>query len=145
MTDYPKRLRACVTASRGIDCRDPDLLIGAADEIDWLKAENTRLNDAKRRALAIADERSRENVALRAALDRYRYVYAWWTADGHDSGGEFRSRMHWARGEDYHHLTNDEIAAIGQRFLACTGRHRRRACGYPLLESRAQGQQENKP
>lgn len=68
MTDYPRRLRACVTASRGIDCRDPDFLLGAADEIDWLKAENTRLNDAKRRALVIADERSRENVALRATL-----------------------------------------------------------------------------
>jgi hypothetical protein len=34
-----------------------------------LRAENERLQDAKRRALAIADERSRENVALRAALN----------------------------------------------------------------------------
>lgn len=63
-----------------------------------------------------------EIAELRAALDRYRYVYAWWTADSHDSGGEFRARMHWARGEDYHHLTNDEVATIGKRFLACTGR-----------------------
>jgi hypothetical protein len=35
----------------------------------WLKAEIERLQEAKRRALTIADERSKENVKLRAALD----------------------------------------------------------------------------
>jgi hypothetical protein len=35
-----------------------------------LKAEIERLQDAKRRALAIADERSHENVELRKALDK---------------------------------------------------------------------------
>jgi hypothetical protein len=33
-----------------------------------LLEESNRLQEAKRRALAIADERSKENVALRAAL-----------------------------------------------------------------------------
>jgi hypothetical protein len=35
-----------------------------------LAAEIERLQDAKRRALAIADERSKENVRLRAALQK---------------------------------------------------------------------------
>jgi hypothetical protein len=34
-----------------------------------LKAELERLQDAKRRALAIADERGKENAALRAVLN----------------------------------------------------------------------------
>lgn len=34
--------------------------------------ENGRLRDAKRRAAAIADERSRENVGLRAEIERLR-------------------------------------------------------------------------
>lgn len=37
----------------------------AADEIE-------RLQEAKRRALAVADERAKENVALRAELERLR-------------------------------------------------------------------------
>jgi hypothetical protein len=40
--------------------------------VNDLKAENERLQEAKRRALAIADERSKENVALRAALTQSR-------------------------------------------------------------------------
>lgn len=43
MRDYPARLRQCVTASRGIDCRDPDLLFGAANEIDELRNSLGRL------------------------------------------------------------------------------------------------------
>lgn len=38
-----ERLRGCVTASRGIDCRDPDLLLSSAAEIERLTAENERL------------------------------------------------------------------------------------------------------
>lgn len=46
-----------------------ELLTGdAADKIDRLTAEIERLREAKRLAGLIADERSRENVALRAAL-----------------------------------------------------------------------------
>jgi hypothetical protein len=52
---------------------------GAAAEIERLTAENIRLKveterlqEAKRRALAIADERSRENAALRAEVERLR-------------------------------------------------------------------------
>jgi hypothetical protein len=37
-------------------------------KVEVLKAEIKRLQEAKRAALAVADERSRENVALRAAL-----------------------------------------------------------------------------
>lgn len=46
----------------------------AADEID-------RLQDAKRRALAIADERSRENVELREELERVRKSRDEWCAE----------------------------------------------------------------
>ena len=38
------------------------------DTIAELRAENERLQEAKRAALKVADERSKENVALRAAL-----------------------------------------------------------------------------
>lgn len=37
--------------------------------VETLRAENERLRDAKRRALAIADERAKEAVVLRAALE----------------------------------------------------------------------------
>jgi hypothetical protein len=39
-------------------------------------AENARLQEAKRRALKIADERSRENVGLRAENERLRAALA---------------------------------------------------------------------
>jgi hypothetical protein len=39
-------------------------------EIKRLRAEVARLQDAKRRALAIADERSRENIQLRAHIEQ---------------------------------------------------------------------------
>ena len=66
-----------------------------------------------------------------AALDRYRYVYNWWASDSYDRGGEFNSRMNWARGEDIHHdLTPNELAEIGQRFLIETGRTARIAAGF---------------
>lgn len=39
-------------------------------EVERLKREVGRLRDAKRRALAVADARSKENVALRAALQK---------------------------------------------------------------------------
>lgn len=38
------------------------------EAVKKLEAENERLQEAKRRALLIADERSKENAALRAAL-----------------------------------------------------------------------------
>ena len=60
MTDIGKRLRAEYQLA-GRPITKGRLLIEAADEID-------RLQEAKRRALAIADERSKENVALRKAL-----------------------------------------------------------------------------
>lgn len=41
-----------------------------AFEVERLKREVGCLQDAKRRALAVADERSKENVALRAALQK---------------------------------------------------------------------------
>ncbi len=37
------RLRGCVTASGGIDCCDPQLLIDAADRLGALEAEVRRL------------------------------------------------------------------------------------------------------
>jgi hypothetical protein len=43
-----------------------------ADHVQALRAEIERLQEAKRRALAIADERSKENVALRKALEQIR-------------------------------------------------------------------------
>ena len=42
-----------------------DLVMGLVDEIERLQA-------AKRRALAIADERSKENIELRAEIERLR-------------------------------------------------------------------------
>jgi hypothetical protein len=41
-------------------------------EIKRLQAEVERLQDAKRRALAIADERTKENVELRSEIERLR-------------------------------------------------------------------------
>ena len=38
-----------------------------------LRAEIERLQEAKRRALAIADERSKENVLLRKALEEIKH------------------------------------------------------------------------
>lgn len=61
MSDLSERLRSSVTKSGGIDLRDPGLLFAAADEL-------ARLQEAKRAALKVADERSKENVALRQAL-----------------------------------------------------------------------------
>jgi hypothetical protein len=40
------------------------------NEVEELKREVERLQDAKRRALAIADERSKEAVALRLENER---------------------------------------------------------------------------
>ena len=45
-----------------------EVLAHVQGDVIELKAENERLQAAKQRALAIADERSRENVELRAAL-----------------------------------------------------------------------------
>jgi hypothetical protein len=61
MTDIGKRLRAEYQLA-GRPITKGRLLIEAADEIE-------RLQEAKRRALAIADERSKENVRLRKALE----------------------------------------------------------------------------
>lgn len=54
--DYPERLRRV-----DVDSALRPLMLASAAEIERLQA-------AKRAALAIADERSRENVALRALL-----------------------------------------------------------------------------
>lgn len=35
--DIVERLRGSVTSSGGVDCRDPNLLLGAADEIERLR------------------------------------------------------------------------------------------------------------
>ena len=51
-------------------------------ELDKARTEILRLQDAKRRALAIADERSKENVELRAALMKAKSEIKWW-ADEH--------------------------------------------------------------
>jgi hypothetical protein len=40
--------------------------------VEALKAEIKRLQDAKHRALVIADERSKENVELRAEIERLK-------------------------------------------------------------------------
>ena len=42
------------------------------ERVEELKREVERLQDAKRRALAIADERSKEAVALRLENERLR-------------------------------------------------------------------------
>lgn len=52
-------------------------IAGLRAEIAGLRAEIARLQDAKRRALAIADERSRENVGLRAALKPIAKIHLW--------------------------------------------------------------------
>jgi hypothetical protein len=71
-----------------------------------------------------------ETERLTAALNRYRYAYAWWAADAFDGGGEMRSRFNWAFGEDQHQrMTEDEVAKVGQQFLEQTGRMPRRASG----------------
>jgi hypothetical protein len=49
-----------------------EVIVHLQTDVIELKAENERLRDAKRRALAIADERSKENVELRKALRRGR-------------------------------------------------------------------------
>lgn len=75
--------------------------------------------------LEVAEARA---TAAEAALDRYRYAIHWMAADSWDvehSGGEARARCEWARGEDRgSNLDNDQIAIIGQTFLATTGRTR---------------------
>jgi hypothetical protein len=64
MTDIVERLRATdVGYPTDRNCRD------AADEIE-------RLQEAKRRALAIADERSKENVGLRQEIERLQATIA---------------------------------------------------------------------
>jgi hypothetical protein len=59
-------------------CENPSNSI--AQQNSALRTENERLQEAKRRALAIADERAMENVTLRAALTSVeaflRYIHA---------------------------------------------------------------------
>jgi hypothetical protein len=62
---FSERLRGCVTAGRGIDCRDPDLLIGAADEID-------RQAEVIRRAKLLATCESLSIDGYRNALKQIR-------------------------------------------------------------------------
>ena len=45
-----------------------EAIMAEPKSVQALKAEIERLQEAKRRALAIADERCKENVRLRAAL-----------------------------------------------------------------------------
>jgi hypothetical protein len=42
--------------------------------VEALEAEIKRLQDAQNRALAIADERSKENVRLRAEIERLKGI-----------------------------------------------------------------------
>lgn len=57
------------------------------DMADERVAEIERLQEAKRRALAIADERSKENVALRAENDRLRAALQAIAEDDDPAGG----------------------------------------------------------
>jgi hypothetical protein len=66
MTDLVKRLeQEAVILPHEVYVWFNPLLLEVAAEI-------TRLQEAKRRALAVADERSKENVALRAEIGRLR-------------------------------------------------------------------------
>ncbi len=49
---------------------DIDLFRAAAYEVERLSGENKRLQEAKRRALSIADERAKEANALNIAVSR---------------------------------------------------------------------------
>lgn len=62
-----KNLRLAATTSWQVG---PGLATAAADEIE-------RLQEAKRRTAAIADERSKENVGLRAEIERLRAALAY--------------------------------------------------------------------
>lgn len=55
---------------------DSAYVLTRIEDIKALDAENERLRAAKRRALAIADERAKENMALRAALKEIRSLTA---------------------------------------------------------------------
>jgi hypothetical protein len=59
------------TGSRRVEM---DSAIMQDPKVEALKAEIKRLQDAKRRALKVADERSRENVELRATLKAFTEV-----------------------------------------------------------------------
>ncbi len=61
-------------------------------------------------------------VATEEALDRYRYAIEWVAADSWDHCVDCRERLAWARQMDGKHLTADEIAAIGQKYLGSTER-----------------------
>lgn len=58
----------CYSCTCGYDSGTETVLETGAAEIARLTRELADARDAKRRALAIADERSKENVALRAQL-----------------------------------------------------------------------------
>lgn len=66
MFDLMSRLK--MAASQNAQIPDFPGEAGMREAIIEAMAEIERLQEAKRRALAIADERSKENVALRAAL-----------------------------------------------------------------------------
>ena len=69
MNDLVKRLRFNSTA--GVpDFTNSKLLEEAADRIEELEAEIERLQAAKRRALALADEHGKELAALRLAPEQ---------------------------------------------------------------------------
>ncbi len=57
-----------------IDPATGEAYIQSWDEIAELRAENERLQEAKRHALALADAKGKENVALRAALKPFADV-----------------------------------------------------------------------
>lgn len=76
-TEMCRRLRLSVTASRGIDLRDPDLLLGAADAIDALAAENARLKlelgegvEAYRMEARVNTDNAKKIVVLRNRVAR---------------------------------------------------------------------------
>ena len=76
MSEIAERLRGCVTGSRGIDCRDPDLLLAAADEIE-----------RQRRALEVCKD---DTAMLAAEVEQLRaalvpFCKADWYALGNGS------------------------------------------------------------
>lgn len=59
-----------------------DAMQNIADTLIAKDAEIKRLQEAKRRALAVADERSKENVELRAALKPFADEADWFDGYG---------------------------------------------------------------
>lgn len=57
-----------------VGIQEPELVYARKGEVDALRAEIARLQEAKRAALKVADERSAENVKLRKLAEMARTV-----------------------------------------------------------------------